>query len=109
MAKGETQRAQNANAVEFNTDAFRVADNPLFPTASQYKVSLHLPPSARSFNVKLTLQNLIPKPAVRGQLDGQKLHQSKAHSLLPNTPQYKLLLYLPLFGRNSIDNKGRPN
>ena len=38
--------------------------------------------------------------AVRGELDSQNLHQSKADRRLPYTSQYKVLLYLPPFVRN---------
>ena len=38
---------------------------------------------------------------VRGELAPWDLHQSKAHPRFPNTSKYKVLLYLPPYGRNS--------
>ena len=46
---------------------------------------------------------------IRGALSGWRLCQSKAHPRLPNSSQYKVLLYLPPFGRNSNVKLRSPN
>ena len=63
--------------------------------ACQFKVLLHLLPSG--CNLKRGFWD--PQFWWLGRWD---LYQSKTHPRLPNTFQYKVLLDLPRFGRNSI-------
>ena len=51
----------------------------------------------------------IHKFGVRWELRGRDLRQSKVNLRFNNTSQYKGLLYLSPFGRNSVDNLRRQN
>ena len=88
-------------------DAFLVTDYAIFFNESQYKVLLYLPSTGRNYNAKVTIPNVIPNSAVRGELGGQKLHLSKACPRLPNTAQYNIFFSaVTVWPEYTIDNSG---
>ena len=70
-------------------------------TTSQFRLNINICVICHRLEL-FQRESCVHHVAVKGELAGRDLRQSKAHTRLPNISQHKVLLYLvPPFGRNS--------